>query len=78
MRAERHPDAYLPNLAGSLNNISVDLGELGRGAEGLTAAEESVKIRRVLAERHPDTYLPNLAIPLGLRMLGAAPLVGCR
>src|SRR5262249_1055070 len=27
--AETHPDAYLPILAGSLNNLSVWLGELG-------------------------------------------------
>lgn len=32
--AEQRPDAYLPNLASSLNNLSNRLGELGRREEG--------------------------------------------
>ncbi|MFD3819810.1 hypothetical protein ACFWRZ_32515, partial [Streptomyces rubiginosohelvolus] len=60
MLAETNPDAYLPNLATSLNNLSVDLGGVGRRAEGLAAAEEAVAIRRMLAETNPDAYLPNL------------------
>ncbi|MBF6522865.1 tetratricopeptide repeat protein, partial [Nocardia farcinica] len=50
-----------PLLAMSLHNFAVRLGELGRHEEGLAAAEEAVKIYRVLAEHHPDAYLPDLA-----------------
>ncbi|MBF6522810.1 tetratricopeptide repeat protein, partial [Nocardia farcinica] len=59
-----HPDAYLPDFASSLNNVAVDLGELGRREEGLAAAEEALKIYRVLAEHHPDAYLPDFASSL--------------
>ena len=59
--AEVNPAAYLPALAGSLNNVSVDLGALGRGEEGLAAVEEAVVIRRRLAEVNPAAYLPDLA-----------------
>ncbi|MFF2751347.1 hypothetical protein ACFVVA_38155, partial [Kitasatospora sp. NPDC058048] len=58
--AEANPDAYLPNLAMALNNLSNHLGEVGRPAEGLAAAEEAVGHYRTLAEANPDAYLPNL------------------
>ncbi|WJK33043.1 hypothetical protein [Solwaraspora sp. WMMA2065] len=44
--ADANPAAYLPDLAGSLNNWSVDLGEVGRREEGLAAIEEAVTIYR--------------------------------
>ncbi|MFJ5893384.1 tetratricopeptide repeat protein [Streptomyces californicus] len=59
--AEANPDAYLPDLAGALNNLSVRLGEAGRRAEGLDAIEEAVRHYRALAEVDPDAYLPDLA-----------------
>ncbi|MFD8854092.1 hypothetical protein, partial [Streptomyces sp. NPDC059604] len=59
--AEANPDAYLPNLAGALNNLSVGLGEVGRQEEGLGAVQEAVGHYRTLAEANPDAYLPNLA-----------------
>ncbi|MEU3883062.1 tetratricopeptide repeat protein, partial [Streptomyces californicus] len=59
--AEANPDAYLPALAGALNNLSVRLGEAGRRAEGLDAIEEAVRHYRALAEVDPDAYLPHLA-----------------
>ncbi|MFE6788124.1 tetratricopeptide repeat protein [Streptomyces sp. NPDC057680] len=62
--AEANPDAYLPDLATSLNDLSVRLGDLGRGAEALAAIKEAVRIRRVLAEANPDAYLPDLATSL--------------
>ncbi|MFJ9692629.1 tetratricopeptide repeat protein [Kitasatospora sp. NPDC101183] len=58
------PDAYLPDLAAALNNLSVRLGALGRWAEGLTAVEEAVAICRILVEVNPDAYLPDLATAL--------------
>ncbi|MEU5187218.1 tetratricopeptide repeat protein [Streptomyces klenkii] len=64
LMAEANPDTYLPYLAVSLNNLSVRLGAVGRWAEGLTAIEEAVRIRRTLAENNPDAYLPDLAASL--------------
>ncbi|WP_331742860.1 tetratricopeptide repeat protein (plasmid) [Streptomyces sp. NBC_00868] len=59
--AEANPDAYLPNLAGALNNLSLRLGETGRREEGLAAIEEATSHYRGLAEANPDAYLPDLA-----------------
>ncbi|MGW1219300.1 ATP-binding protein, partial [Streptomyces californicus] len=54
--AEANPDAYLPDLAGALNNLAVDLGEAGRRAEGLEAVEEAVRHYRALAEANPEQF----------------------
>ncbi|MFB9238714.1 tetratricopeptide repeat protein, partial [Plantactinospora siamensis] len=62
--AEVNPDAYLPDLAMSLNNLGNRLSELGRREQALTAAEEATGIYRRLAEVNPDAYLPNLAASL--------------
>lgn len=59
----------LPNLVISLTKLSVDLGELGRREEGLTAIEEPVAIRRRLAQTYPATHLPRLAASLDTRSL---------
>jgi tetratricopeptide (TPR) repeat protein len=59
--AAQHPDAFLPDLAGSLHNLGLMLSEMGRRAEALQAAQEAVEIRRRLAEQHPDAFLPDLA-----------------
>ncbi|MER5399311.1 tetratricopeptide repeat protein, partial [Streptomyces sp. NPDC002599] len=58
------PDAFLPDLATSLNNLSVRLGDLGRREEALAAIEEAVTVRRKLAAARPDAFLPNLATSL--------------
>ncbi|MEV0188296.1 tetratricopeptide repeat protein, partial [Kitasatospora purpeofusca] len=55
------PDAHLPDLASSLNNLSIRLGDAGRREEGLTAVQEAVRIRRTLAGANPDAHLPDLA-----------------
>ena len=59
--AEGSPAAYLPDLAGSLNNLAAFLSEVGRGEEALEAAQESVGRYRELAESSPAAYLPGLA-----------------
>ncbi|MEU0924532.1 tetratricopeptide repeat protein [Streptomyces malaysiensis] len=56
-----HDSTHLPDLAMSLNNLSVRLGALGRWEEGLEASEEAVEIRRELAQTRPDAFLPKLA-----------------
>ena len=45
----------------TLHNLAVRLGEVGRRAEGLAAAQEAVDLRRELAAGHRDAYLPDLA-----------------
>jgi tetratricopeptide (TPR) repeat protein len=62
--AEARPDAFLPDLAMSLNNQSGRLGDLGRREEALAAIEQATGIYRQLAEARPDAYLPNLATSL--------------
>ncbi len=64
----------LPDLAGSLNNLGVRLGEAGRREEALAPTTEAVTIRRQLAQDSPATYLPDLAMSLnnlGVRLSGA-------
>jgi hypothetical protein len=38
---------FLPDLARSLNNLSLRLADLGRREQALTAVEEAVTIRRI-------------------------------
>jgi hypothetical protein len=70
--AQQNPNAFLPELARSLNRSFANwpsktptqgfaLSELGRRAEALQAAQESVEILRQLAQQNPDTFLPDLA-----------------
>ena len=62
--AEANPDAYLPDLASSLNNLGVRLADVGQRQAALAPAQEAVAIRRQLAEADPDAYLPDLAMSL--------------
>jgi tetratricopeptide (TPR) repeat protein len=62
--AETRPDALLPDLAASLNNLGLMLSNLGRREEALYASQEAADIRRRLAETRPDAFLPDLATSL--------------
>ncbi len=62
--AETRPDAFLPDLARSLNNLGRDLSNLGCREEALGASQEGVAIYRDLAKTHPDAFLPDLATSL--------------
>ena len=65
-RADAHggePDAA-NRLAGSLNDLSLRLADLGRREEALTAIQEAVTIRRELAAGRPDAFRPALATSL--------------
>jgi tetratricopeptide (TPR) repeat protein len=59
--AATNPDAWLPDLARSLNNLGVRLSELGRRQEALAPTEEAVTIYRRLAASNPEAWLPDLA-----------------
>ena len=57
------PDAA-SRLAGSLNNLSVRLADLGRREDALAAIQEAVAICRELAAARPDAFRPDLAMSL--------------
>ena len=52
--------AYEPDLAHSLNNLSIRLGAVNRNEEGLAAIEEAVEMRRRLATANPAAYEAHL------------------
>ena len=62
--ANKNPDAFLPDLAMSLNNLGAILSELGKREEALVATEEAVEKYRQLAKKNPDAFLPDLAASL--------------
>jgi tetratricopeptide (TPR) repeat protein len=59
--AAARPDAFLPDLASSLNNLGIRLSALGRREEALAATAEAVELRRTLAAARPDAFTPDLA-----------------
>ena len=59
--AEASPQAYMPDLAMSLNNLANRLSAVGERGDALVVAREAVRLRRVLAEASPQAYTPDLA-----------------
>ena len=57
------PDAA-SRLAGSLNNLSNRLADLGRREDALAAIQEAAGTYRELAAGHPDAFRPDLAMSL--------------
>ena len=64
--AAAQPDAFRPDLAMSLNNLAVRLGELGRPEDALAAIQEAVTIYRELVVRRPDAHRQQLEQSLGV------------
>ena len=60
-RAADRPDAFTPDLAASLNNLSNRLADLGRREDALAAIDEAVDVYRQLAAARPDAFTPDLA-----------------
>lgn len=54
----------LPDLARSLNTLTVRLQEADLLTEALEAAEESLDVRRAAADEYPDAFLDELASTL--------------
>ena len=54
--AKSRPDAFLPDLAVSLNNLGNRLSDLGRREAALAAAEEATKLSAVIL---PSLVLTN-------------------
>ena len=57
--AAQRPDAFLPALATSLNNLGNRLSNLGRREEALQATAEAVRLTMPLVERYPQAFLDN-------------------
>ncbi len=62
--AEQRPDAFLPDLAGSLCNMGIRYSNLGQREAALQATKEAVTIYQKLAKARPDAFLPYLAMAL--------------
>ncbi|MFF8768586.1 tetratricopeptide repeat protein [Kitasatospora sp. NPDC015120] len=62
--AEANPDAYLPDLASALNNLAIQLADVGRHQEALAPAQEATTTYRALTRTNPDAHLPDLAMAL--------------
>lgn len=59
--ALKNPDTYLPNVAGTLNNLANLHKVENRLSEALEMYQEALRIRKKLADKNPDTYLPFVA-----------------
>ncbi len=58
------PDAFRPDVAAALTSQSVQLADLGRPRDALTAIEEAVTAYRELNEAQPGAFRPDLAAAL--------------
>ena len=52
--------AFLPDLAGALNNLGIRYSDVGRRQDAVAPTEEAVRLRRELAADNP-AFLPDLA-----------------
>ncbi|MEU4510926.1 hypothetical protein AB0G05_15660, partial [Nonomuraea wenchangensis] len=62
--AQTNPAAFLPDLAMSLNNLSIQQSEAGDRAQALETIQEAVTICSALAQTNPAAFLPDLAMSL--------------
>ena len=67
MLAETRLTPSSPNLAGSLNNQSLRLADLGRREEALTATDQAVTAYRALAETRPAVFASRFANSLEIQ-----------
>ena len=59
--AETDPEAHMPNLAASCNNLGALLSDLGKRKEAQCLYGEALDIYRRLAQAHPAAYEPRVA-----------------
>ena len=62
--AQQNPEAYLPDVAISLNNLGVLLRDTNDLKKAQDYYEEALQIRRELARKNPEAYLPDVATSL--------------
>jgi tetratricopeptide (TPR) repeat protein len=58
------PEAVLPYLAGSLDDLGGMQSELGQREAALASTQEAVDLLRKLAQARPEAFLPDLAMSL--------------
>src|SRR6267143_1652861 len=59
--AQKEPEAYLPEVAQTLNNLGTSDSAQDRMAEARKEYEEGLKTYRKLAQKYPESYLPEVA-----------------
>ena len=59
---EENPDAFLPNVAATCNNLANLLKDQHRTEEAERLYREALEVYRSLAEGNPDAYLPDVAM----------------
>jgi tetratricopeptide (TPR) repeat protein len=62
--AQQNPQAFLPDLAATLNNLGRALSALGWREEALAATQGAADLYRDLARANPQAFLPYLATSL--------------
>ncbi|MFC2270001.1 MAG: tetratricopeptide repeat protein, partial [Porphyromonas endodontalis] len=62
--AQQNPEAYLPKVAASLNNLGVLLHNTNDLKKAQDYQDEALQIRRELAQQNPRAYLPDVATSL--------------
>ena len=62
--AKKNPEAYLPDVATSLNNLGVLLSDTNNLKKAQDYYEEALQIHRELAQQNPEAYLPEVATSL--------------
>ena len=62
--AKQNPEAYLPEVATSLNNLGVLLRDTNDLKKAQDYYEKALQIRRELAQQNPEAYLPEVAASL--------------
>ncbi|MHA1478004.1 MAG: TPR end-of-group domain-containing protein, partial [Promethearchaeota archaeon] len=58
----KNPDAYLPDVTMTQNNLGILYADLGRFAEAETAYKAALDTYKKLAEMNPEAYLPRVAM----------------
>ena len=62
--AQQNPEAYLPDVAESLNNLGVLLHNTNDLKKAQDYYEEALQIHRELAQQNPEAYEPGVAMTL--------------
>ena len=62
--AQQNPEAYLPEVAISLNNLGVLLSDTNDLKKAQDYYEEALQTHRELARKNPEAYLPDVAASL--------------
>jgi tetratricopeptide (TPR) repeat protein len=59
--AQKNPEAYLPDVATTLNDLGVLDRDQKRMEEARKELDETLQIRRELVQKNPEAYLPDVA-----------------